>query len=124
MQPKEIVDVGLFLGEWSRCTTAQYQWDQLYRTCPSCNVLTVICDVVKLLTVSSQLVYLLLVTGFGKFDDCGRQWQDVRNALSAKFSRDEAEARKLVERTYHHKRTTISPTIGVIWEAKAEPGWK
>lgn len=91
MQPKEIVNFGLFLHEWSRCLSAKHQRDQLYR--------------------------------FGKFDDCSRQWQDVKDSLRAKLSRDEARARQIVEQTYHHQRTTASPTIGVIWEAKETPGW-
>ena len=91
MQPKEVVDFSLFLGEWSRCLTAKYQRDQLYR--------------------------------FGKFDDCGRQWQDVRNAFRAKVSSDETYAKSLIEQTYYQKRTTLSPTLGVIWEAKDEPSW-
>jgi hypothetical protein len=91
MQPKEVVDFSIFLGEWSRCLTGRYQRDRLYR--------------------------------FGKFDDCGKQWRDVRTALSAKLSRDEANATKLVESTYYHKSTTVSPTDGVIWELKETPGW-
>lgn len=61
---------------------------------------------------------------FGKFDDCGRQWQDVRNAFRAKMTRDEAHAKSIVEGTFYHKRTVVSPTLGVIWEAKDPPGWK
>ena len=91
MQPKEIVDFGLFVKNWSKCLTAKYQRDQLYR--------------------------------FGKFASCSRQWQDVKNALRAKVSRDESYARQMVEETYHHQRTTVSPTVGVIWELKKEPGW-
>ena len=91
MQPKEIVDVGLFMKEWSKCVTAKYQRDALYR--------------------------------FGKFDDCSRQWKDVKNAMRAKLSRDEAYARQIMEETHYHQRTTISPTMGVIWEAKEKPGW-
>jgi Protein of unknown function (DUF3128) len=90
MQPQEVVDAGLFIAEWSKCLTAKYQRDQLYR--------------------------------FGKFDDCSRQWNDLKNAAYAKFC-DESAARKIMEATYHHKRSTISPTIGVIWEAKDKPGW-
>ena len=60
---------------------------------------------------------------FGKFDDCGNQWRDVRIAMRAKMSRDEAEARALVESTFDHKRRTVSPTAGVIWEIKEHPGW-
>jgi hypothetical protein len=91
MQPKEVVSVGAFWGEWSRCLTAKYQRDQLYR--------------------------------LGKFDDCGRQWADLKTALRAKLVKDEAEARRILEGTYHHQRTTVSPTVGVIWELKEKPGW-
>jgi hypothetical protein len=31
VQPKEIVSMGLFWSEWSRCLTAKHQRDQLYR---------------------------------------------------------------------------------------------
>jgi hypothetical protein len=91
MQPREVVDLSLFLSEWSRCLTAKYQRDRLYR--------------------------------FGKFDDCGSQWQDFKKALRAKVNKDEAEARKLIEQTSYYNRTFISPTVGVIWEAKEQPGW-
>ena len=59
MQPKEVVDVTLFLSEWSHCLTAKYQRDRLYR--------------------------------FGKFDDCGSQWQDFKKAFRAKVTKDEYE---------------------------------
>jgi hypothetical protein len=91
MQPKEVVDFSVFVAEWSKCLTARYQSDQLYR--------------------------------FGELDDCTKQWRDVRTAWRAKLSRDEAYAKKLLEDTYYMKRTTISPTIGVIWDAKEAPGW-
>jgi len=91
MQPREVVDFGLFIVEWSKCLTAKYQRDQLYR--------------------------------FGKFDDCSKQWMDLKNAGRAKVSRDEAYARKIIADTYHVKKTTISPTAGVIWELKETPGW-
>lgn len=92
MQPQEIVDVGLFITEWSKCLTTKYQRDHLYR--------------------------------LGKFDDCSRQWTDLKNAAVAKVCRDEAAARKVMNATYHHQRTTISPTVGVIWELKETPGWE
>jgi Protein of unknown function (DUF3128) len=60
---------------------------------------------------------------FGKFDDCHRQWQDLTQIVSAKFMNDEDEARRIVQQTYHYQRTNISPTIGIIWEAKETPGW-
>jgi Protein of unknown function (DUF3128) len=31
MQPKDVVDFGLFLSEWSKCLTATHQRDQLWR---------------------------------------------------------------------------------------------
>ena len=91
MQPQEVVDVGLFVTEWSKCLTGKYQRDQLYR--------------------------------FGKFDDCSRQWKDLKNAAYAKLLRDEDAARKIMEKTYNQQRATISPTAGVIWELKETPGW-
>jgi uridine kinase len=91
MQPKEVVPLGIFWSEWSRCLTATYQRDQLYR--------------------------------FGKLDDCSKQWQDVKTALSAKFVKDDQEAQDMIQKTHYMKRTTVSPTAGVIWELKETPGW-
>jgi Protein of unknown function (DUF3128) len=91
MQPKEVVSVGVFWSEWSRCLTAKYQRDQLYR--------------------------------LGKFDDCGRQWNDFKTSVRAKFTKDEAGARKILEGTYYHEWNTVSPTAGVIWELKETPSW-
>jgi len=91
MQPKEIVNVGLFLHEWSSCLSAKHQRDQLYRC--------------------------------GAFDDCARQWQDVKDSLRAKLERDETAAQQIIQQTYYHQRTAVSPTIGVIWEQKETPGW-
>lgn len=91
MQPKEVVDVGLYMSEWSKCLTSKYQRDQLYR--------------------------------IGELDDCARQWNDLSQVSYAKFINDTAEAEKIVHKTYHYQRTNISPTIGVIWEAKETPGW-
>jgi|UPI000581B2F8 hypothetical protein len=59
----------------------------------------------------------------GKFDDCGRQWNDLKTAFSAKISGDEVYAKKLIEGTFYHKRTTISPTGGIIWDLKEKPSW-
>lgn len=92
MQPKEIVDLTFFAGEWSKCLSTKYQTDQLYR--------------------------------LGKFDDCSRQWKDVKTAVKAKLSRDEARAKELMEGTFHHQRTNVSPTAGIIWELKEKPGWE
>lgn len=91
MQPKEVVDVGLFFSEWSRCLTGKYQSDHLYR--------------------------------FGKFDDCARQWHDLKTGFRAKVSRDEAYARQLMRGTHYAQRLQ-SPTAGVIWELKETPGWE
>lgn len=91
MQPKDIVPLGVFWAEWSRCLTAKHQRDQLYR--------------------------------FGKFDDCSRQWDDVKTAMKAKFTKEQTEAKEMIENTYYHKRSTISPTAGVIWELKETPSW-
>lgn len=60
---------------------------------------------------------------FGRFDDCGKQWQDLKTSMRAKFTRDEARSRELIQGTYHYKRTHVSPTAGVIWEIKEKPGW-
>jgi hypothetical protein len=91
MQPKEVVSLGLFWSEWSRCLTAKYQRDQLYR--------------------------------FGKFDDCSPQFKDFKTAMKAKFTKEEKDAREMIEGTFYHKRNTVSPTVGVIWELKETPGW-
>lgn len=61
---------------------------------------------------------------FGRFDDCSQQWKDVKIAFNAKFfTPDEEDATKKIQTTYYHKSTTISPTVGVIWELKEKPGW-
>jgi hypothetical protein len=91
MQPKEIVDIGNYLYEWSKCLSAAHQRDQLYR--------------------------------LGRFDDCSRSWQDLKDATWAKLSRDEAYARTIIANTHYVKSTTESPTIGVIWDIKEKPGW-
>ena len=61
----------------------------------------------------------------GRFDNCGRQWRDLKNATQARLLvfRDPHEARRLLDNTYYKKRTTISPTAGAIWELKETPGW-
>jgi Protein of unknown function (DUF3128) len=60
---------------------------------------------------------------FGKFDDCGRQWQDVKTGIRLKFTRDKEKALDLWRGTYY-RRSRESTTIGVIWEAKEKPGWE
>jgi Protein of unknown function (DUF3128) len=93
MQPKEVVDVfGVYASEWSKCLTAKYQRDQMYR--------------------------------IGKFDDCSRQWKDVLRAMKAKFMTDTDEATQYLQKeTYYYKSTTQSPTVGIIWDLKENPGW-
>jgi uridine kinase len=91
MQPQHVVDVGLFVAEWSKCLTFKYQRDQLYR--------------------------------MGKLDDCSRQWDDVNNVVYAKFVNDTAEATNIIQKTYNYQRSSVSPTIGVIWEEKSTPNW-
>ena len=70
MQPKEVVSLGLYWSEWSRCLTAKYQRDQLYRN--------------------------------GKFDDCSRQWSDVKIAMQAKFEKDAEVSRNLIAKTFYY----------------------
>jgi hypothetical protein len=60
---------------------------------------------------------------FGKFDDCAKQWKDVKTAMSVKLTKDEEKKRQMLENTYYHTRTTVSPTAGIIWELKETPGW-
>lgn len=60
---------------------------------------------------------------FGKFDDCTRQWNDVIQIVHAKFVTEEREAIRIVQQSYHYQRMNISPTIGIIWDAKDTPGW-
>ena len=60
----------------------------------------------------------------GQFDDCTNQWNDIKIACQAKvFTPNTADAIQLIQNTYHYKRTTISPTAGVIWTIKDKPGW-
>jgi hypothetical protein len=92
MQPKKVVDTSLFISEWSRCLTATYQRDRLYR--------------------------------FGKFDDCSKEWKDLKTAMSAKLTKDEEKARKMMEATHHYNKKSVSPTAGIIWEMKETPGWE
>ena len=60
---------------------------------------------------------------FGKFDDCAKQWKDVKDTAYAKLSDDEDHARSVVAGTYYMGRTTESTTAGVIWELKEQPSW-
>eukprot|EP00537_Pseudo-nitzschia_pungens_P015616 CAMPEP_0172411360 /NCGR_PEP_ID=MMETSP1061-20121228/77357_1 /TAXON_ID=37318 /ORGANISM="Pseudo-nitzschia pungens, Strain cf. pungens" /LENGTH=145 /DNA_ID=CAMNT_0013147569 /DNA_START=75 /DNA_END=512 /DNA_ORIENTATION=+ len=87
------VKLGLYWDEWSRCIGSSYQGDSLYR--------------------------------HGKLDSCGKQWGDLKLAAEARLTqwRDPERAEKLLQSTYYYKRTTISPTAGVIWELKERPGW-
>ena len=60
---------------------------------------------------------------FGQFDSCSKQWNDFKIAGRAKMAKTEAEAKELLASTYFHKKSTLSPTAGVIWELKETPGW-
>ncbi len=64
---------------------------------------------------------------FGKFDSCTKQYKDLRIAINAKVMSDEAEAKKLIEKTFYKKNVgsdlNNSPTAGTIWELKEKPGW-
>lgn len=94
VQPKEVVDLSLYWDEWSRCVNSRYQRDQYYR--------------------------------FGKFDTCSKQWHDFKVACRAKVTKAEVEeekAKELLATTFYHKKTNVSPTVGVIWELKETPGW-
>ena len=87
------VKMSLYWDEWSRCIGSTYQKDHLYR--------------------------------LGHLDSCSRQWKDVKLAAKAKFLeyKNPQEVQKILQSTYYHKRTTISPTLGAIWEKKEQPGW-
>lgn len=93
-KPVEIVPLGLYWDEWSRCVSSRYQRDHLYR--------------------------------MGKLDQCSRPWKDLKMAMEAKVIawNDTEKAGEIMESTYYKKRTTISPTAGVIWELKSTPSWK
>lgn len=61
---------------------------------------------------------------FGQFDSCSKQWNDFKIACKAKVTKQEDEAKALLETTYHHKRSNVSPTAGIIWELKDPPSWQ
>lgn len=87
------IRLGLFWDEWARCIGSRYQADHLYRV--------------------------------GRLDSCANQWRDLKIATQARFLviRDPKQALALMESTHYNKRTTISPTAGVIWELADKPGW-
>jgi hypothetical protein len=60
----------------------------------------------------------------GTFDDCSVQWNDYTAVLAVKFTNDVQKAKHVVQSTtlYQNKKA-ISPTVGVIWEAKDTPSW-
>eukprot|EP00580_Thalassiosira_gravida_P009182 CAMPEP_0201633650 /NCGR_PEP_ID=MMETSP0493-20130528/6890_1 /ASSEMBLY_ACC=CAM_ASM_000838 /TAXON_ID=420259 /ORGANISM="Thalassiosira gravida, Strain GMp14c1" /LENGTH=101 /DNA_ID=CAMNT_0048105393 /DNA_START=119 /DNA_END=424 /DNA_ORIENTATION=+ len=96
VQPNDVVNVVAFFDEWTRCIGSGFQKDSLYR--------------------------------FGRFDGCYAQWKDIRIAMKAKTNTDSNEATKLLETTHYHKNLgsndpKTSPTAGVIWDLKDEPGW-
>lgn len=59
---------------------------------------------------------------WGKFEDCGPKWEDLKVAMRATMVTDQEKARRMLESTRYF-RSKVSPTIGVIWEAKDPPGW-
>lgn len=59
----------------------------------------------------------------GSFDDCSKEWQDVKTAVHAKLQGDADIARKILTETSYSKRSTESPTVGIIWKLKEKPGW-
>lgn len=61
---------------------------------------------------------------FGEFDNCSKQWNDFKIAGKAKLADTEEEAARLLATTYYSKRSRVSPTVGVIWEAKETPSWQ
>lgn len=85
-QPNEIVNVWTYITEWSRCISARYQRDMLYRN--------------------------------GEFDDCSKQYNDLKMAFRAKSMDDQQEALDLLAKTYY--KTNLgsdpknSPTAGKI----------
>jgi hypothetical protein len=60
----------------------------------------------------------------GTFDDCSVQWNDYTAVLAVKFTNDVQKAKHVIQSTtlYQNKKA-ISPTVGVIWEAKDTPSW-
>lgn len=64
---------------------------------------------------------------FGTFDSCGPQYEDLRTAIRAKMTKDEDEARGMIEGTFYRQNLGSdlknSPTAGAIWELKETPGW-
>lgn len=63
---------------------------------------------------------------FGKFDDCSKQWADLKTAAVAKFASSEESAREMLAKTHRIQEEGKSPTAGVIWEMKEEHerGWQ
>ncbi|KAL3795341.1 hypothetical protein HJC23_009514 [Cyclotella cryptica] len=95
VQPNDVVNVVTFIDEWTRCIGSGYQRDSLYR--------------------------------LGKFDSCSAQWNDIKLAFKAKAASDPDEAKRLLEQTHYKKNLgsdlKVSPTAGVIWDLKEQPGW-
>lgn len=63
----------------------------------------------------------------GHFDSCTKQYKDLRIAINAKVTKDEAEARRMIAGTFYKQNLGSdlknSPTAGAIWELKDKPGW-
>jgi hypothetical protein len=88
-----IVAIGTYWDEWTRCVGSRYQRDQLYR--------------------------LGRFDGCSKqWNDLGVAFR----ARLMEYSNPEG-SKELIASTYYKKRTTISPTAGAIWELKEKPSW-
>lgn len=96
VQSNDVVNLWTYIDEWSRCVGSTYQKDHLYR--------------------------------YGKFNTCSPQWQDLKTAAKAKASKNTEEAKQMIEKTHYRRNLGSdqknSPTAGVIWELKKEPGWE
>ena len=95
-QNNDVVNLWTYFDEWTRCCSSGYQRDSLYR--------------------------------FGRFDSCTPQYKDLRIAINAKVMKDEEEARRVIAQTYYSQNLGSdlkqSPTAGIIWDLKENPGWE
>ncbi len=94
-QPNEVVNVWLFLEEWSRCVSSTYQRDSLYRfghfdTC------------------THQWSDLKVAFGAKMEQDEGK----ARSAIEATYYK-----------THLGSDPKNSPTAGYIWDLKEKPSW-
>lgn len=94
-QSNDTVNLSTFFDEWGRCISSTHQRDSFYR--------------------------------HGYFDSCSDQYQDLKLAMRAKVLSDPKEAEKLIATSFYRRNLGSdlmnSPTRGVIWEVKDNPGW-